>query len=71
VWIATQPVDFRKGVAGLAALAAQALQIDPYLCVGRDSVAAASREAHLDGSGSACRHIIRCFPAVAAPGPLP
>jgi transposase len=30
VWIATQPVDFRKGVAGLAALAAQALQIDPY-----------------------------------------
>jgi transposase len=30
VWIATQPVDFRKGVVGLAALAAQVLQIDPY-----------------------------------------
>lgn len=30
VWIATKPVDFRKGVHSLTALVAQALRIDPY-----------------------------------------
>ncbi len=30
VVLATQPVDFRRGVGGLAALVAQALQADPY-----------------------------------------
>jgi transposase len=30
VWVATQPVDFRRGVNGLAALVAQTLGADPY-----------------------------------------
>ncbi len=30
VLLATQPVDFRRGVHGLAALVAQALSADPY-----------------------------------------
>ena len=30
VWVATQPIDFRRGVHGLVALVAQALCADPY-----------------------------------------
>jgi transposase len=30
VWIATRPIDFRRGVHGLTALVAQVLPIDPY-----------------------------------------
>ena len=30
ILVATQPIDFRKGVNGLVALVAQALQSDPY-----------------------------------------
>jgi len=30
IFVATQPVDFRKGVNGLVALVAEALQSDPY-----------------------------------------
>jgi transposase len=30
VWVATQPIDFRRGVHGLVALVAQALRADPY-----------------------------------------
>lgn len=30
VWVATQPVDFRRGVHGLVARVAQALAADPY-----------------------------------------
>jgi len=30
IWVATQPVDFRRGMDGLAALVAT----DPFLCVG-------------------------------------
>ena len=56
--VASKPVDFRKGMDSLAALVAQALSLDPFLCVRRDYVAAASREAHLHGSGAECRHII-------------
>ena len=37
--IATQPIDFRRGINGLTALIADALKTDPYLCVGRDYVA--------------------------------
>jgi transposase len=29
VWVATQPIDFRRGVHGLVALVAQALRADP------------------------------------------
>ena len=30
VFVATKPVDFRKGMDGLAALVQQALQADPF-----------------------------------------
>jgi transposase len=30
VWVATQPIDFRRGVHGLVGLVAQALGADPY-----------------------------------------
>ncbi len=30
MWVATQPIDFRRGVHGLVALVAQALSADPY-----------------------------------------
>ncbi|WP_287320975.1 IS66 family insertion sequence element accessory protein TnpB [Mesorhizobium sp.] len=30
IWLSREPVDFRRGVNGLAALVAQALQADPY-----------------------------------------
>ncbi len=30
VWVWSEPVDFRKGVNGLSALVAQALEADPY-----------------------------------------
>jgi transposase len=30
VWVATRPVDFRRGVSGLAALVAQALGANPF-----------------------------------------
>lgn len=39
IMVATQPVDFRRGMNGLVALVASALAADPYLCVGRDYVA--------------------------------
>ena len=30
VWVATRPIDFRKGVHGLVAAAADILRVDPY-----------------------------------------
>ena len=30
VWVATHPVDFRRGINGLVALVAQTLEADPY-----------------------------------------
>ncbi len=41
IMVATQPVDFRRGMNGLVALVASALAADPYLCVERDYVAEA------------------------------
>lgn len=38
--VATQPVDFRRGMNGLVALVVSALAADPYICVEYDSVAA-------------------------------
>jgi transposase len=42
VLVATKPVDFRKGMNGLAALVQEQLKADPFLCVGRDYVAEAA-----------------------------
>ncbi len=43
VFVSTRPVDFRKGVHGLAAIVADSLKSNPYICVGREYVAAWSR----------------------------
>ena len=40
VLVATKPVDFRKGLEGLAALVREAMGGDPFLCVGGGYVAA-------------------------------
>jgi hypothetical protein len=37
VWVATQPIDFRRGVHGLVALVAQALCADPLRATWYDS----------------------------------
>jgi IS66 Orf2 like protein len=45
VWLVTGHTDMRKGFGGLALIVQETLRRDPHLCVGRDYVAAASREA--------------------------
>ena len=40
VLLATKPVDFRRGMNGLAALVKKQLRFDPFICVGRGHVAA-------------------------------
>lgn len=50
IMVATQPVDFRRGMNGLVALVASALAADPYLCVERDYVAEA-----VSAPAGACR----------------
>jgi IS66 Orf2 like protein len=42
VLVAMKPVDFRKGMNGLAAVVQEQLRADPFLCVGRDYVAEAA-----------------------------
>jgi transposase len=34
IYIATRPIDFRKGIDGLAAVVLETLRLDPFLCVG-------------------------------------
>ena len=43
IWVATQPVDFRKSIHTLSALVSEVLRANPYICVGRKYVAAQSR----------------------------
>ena len=40
VFLACHPVDLRNGFDGLAAKAQQVIGADPFICVGRDYVAA-------------------------------
>ena len=40
VYLACRPVSMRYGFDGLAAQVAQVLAADPFICVGRDYVAA-------------------------------
>jgi len=42
VWLACGRTDMRKGMDGLAMLAQQVLNEDPFICVGRDYVAASA-----------------------------
>ncbi|WP_354217154.1 IS66 family insertion sequence element accessory protein TnpB [Bradyrhizobium sp. JR19.8] len=37
--MATKPVDFRRGMEGLAMLVREHMKADPFLCVGRHYVA--------------------------------
>jgi transposase len=58
VMVASKPVDFRKGMDGLAAMVTQALASDPFLCGACDYVAARSRHGQSRGHARFCRHII-------------
>jgi transposase len=40
IWIAAGVTDMRRGFDGLAAMVQQQLGQDPFICVGRDYVAA-------------------------------
>jgi transposase len=44
VFVATKPVDFRKGLDGLSAVVQEQLKLDPFICVERDYVAAGFRD---------------------------
>jgi len=43
--VAAKPVDFRKGMDGLAAFVQEHLKADPFLCGGSDYVAELPMEA--------------------------
>ena len=43
IMVASKPIDFRKGIDSLVALVKQALAVDPFICVGRNYVAASRR----------------------------
>jgi hypothetical protein len=58
VLVATRPVDFRKGADSLTALVKAEYGADPFLCVERYYVAAASTTAFSCGSAAPRRHII-------------
>jgi transposase len=45
VFLACQPIDLRNGFHGLAVKAQQVIGADPFICVGRDYVAASLRSA--------------------------
>jgi transposase len=45
VYLACGTTDMRKGMAGLAMLVQQELSETPFICVGRDYVAASPRTA--------------------------
>ena len=45
VYLACRPVDMRRGFNGLSADVARVLEADPFICVGRDYVAASLRSA--------------------------
>jgi hypothetical protein len=58
VYLACRITDMRKGMTGLAMLVQQTLAEDPFICVGRDYVAARSGSGGFRGSGELGRHII-------------
>jgi transposase len=40
IWIAREPADFRCGIDGLAKICRTVLKSDPFICGGREYVAA-------------------------------
>jgi hypothetical protein len=70
VFLASHPVDFRKGPDGLLALVREAGS-DPFLCVVRDYVAAGSLTVEFQRFAVPGRYIIIGSRAVEAPRPLP
>ena len=71
VLVATQPIDYRKGMDGIAALVRERLSSDPFLCVGHDYVAGASRRALLRSVAVSGRHITIRIRVAGGPHPLP
>jgi transposase len=49
IWVACGATDMRRGFDGLAMMVQEVLKKSPYLCVGRDYVAARSRSAQFAG----------------------
>ena len=45
VYLHREAIDFRVGINGLAILVEQAMDLDPFICVERDYVAASPRGA--------------------------
>jgi hypothetical protein len=70
VFLASHPVDFRKGPDGLLALVREAGS-NPFLCVVRDYVAAGSLTVEFQRFAVPGRYIIIGSRAVEAPRPLP
>jgi transposase len=58
VWLACGHTDMRKGMDGLAMLAQQVLEEDPFICVGNNYVAALHRGLNFSAAGLVGRHII-------------
>ncbi len=70
VLLATQPIDFRKGMDTLAALVAEVLKADPFICARQENVAARDKIPSFCGVTGLCRHIIiKGFPATAVLDP--
>ena len=57
VYLACGVTDMRKGMTGLAMLVQQTLAEDPFLCVGREYVAALSHQKTLGDDNGHRRHI--------------
>ena len=57
VYLACGVTDMRKGMVGLAMLVQQSLGADPFLCVGREYVAALSHRRQLGDDNGHRRHI--------------
>jgi transposase len=58
IHLALGHTDMRKGFDSLAVLVQEVLKKDPFLCVGRDYVAAHPRSPQLSGNAGLCRHIL-------------
>ena len=49
IWVACGATDMRRGFDGLAMMVQGVIKKDPYLCGGREYVAARSHNAHYGG----------------------